>query len=83
MAIQDLFQCSCCCSCGLCCSKDVLCDKCELSTLSANGIPKEYVSEIKGLKYKSRNHSNSFNFSELYKKLNEISRCLSNDSVLL
>lgn len=72
MAISDLFNCSCCCSCGLCCSKDYLCDKCELATLAANGIPEHHVNEIHGLKYKSRNHGNNFNFSELYNKINEI-----------
>jgi hypothetical protein len=58
----------------LCCSKDVLCGKCELSTLRANGLSEKLVSEIQGLKYKSRNHGNGFQFSELWKKLNELGK---------
>lgn len=77
MAISELFNCSCCCSCGLCCSKEYLCEKCELATLAANGIPKGYLSEIQGLKYKSRSHGNGFEFSELYEKINDIVRRLS------
>jgi hypothetical protein len=52
----------------------VLCGKCELSTLRANGLSEKLVSEIQGLKYKSRNHGNGFQFSELWKKLNELGK---------
>ena len=61
-----------CCSCGLCCSKDYLCEDSATSTLEANGLPLTYLPEITGLKYKSPNHGNSFDFSEVYYKLQSL-----------
>ncbi|MDD5649055.1 MAG: hypothetical protein PHF86_01370 [Candidatus Nanoarchaeia archaeon] len=72
MAVSELFNTLCCCSCGGCCSKDKLCNQCEIATLKANGFSENLVNEIHGLKYKSKNHSNSFEFSELYYKLKEL-----------
>lgn len=72
MQFDDLFNSICCCSCGLCCSKESLCEVCEISTLNANGLPSELATEIKGLKMKSYNYGNGFEYSELYNKLREL-----------
>ena len=72
MALSELDNIICCCSCGRCCSKDKLCDACEISTLRANGISEDKINEIHGLKSKSSSTSNSFEFSELYYKLNKL-----------
>jgi len=65
MAIEDIFKSTCIASCGCCCSKETLCEKCEISTLRANGLPEECVSEIHGLSHRG-------NYSPLYWKLQEL-----------
>lgn len=78
MATEEIFSCVIVCGCGLCCSSESLCVKCEINTLLANGLPETLVPEIHGLKQKSGNHGNGFEFSELYKKLKQLQKDNSN-----
>ncbi len=74
MAISDIFKSIICCSCGLCCSKQVLCSNCELSTLRANGLKIELQSQISGLLKGRNGNPSKFQYSDLYYKIQELSK---------
>lgn len=59
--------------CGLCCRQQHLCEKCEISTMRANGLDESMVPEIRGLS-KIWNGDGQFRFSDLYDKLKKLVR---------
>lgn len=70
---EDLFNSIICASCGNCCSKQILCEKCEISTLQANGLSENLAPQISGLK-KVWPGNGGFKYSELYNKLSELKK---------
>jgi len=58
--------------CGGCCGNRLLCDNCSLATLRANGISVKHITDIKSLSC-VWNGNGGFKYSDLYKKLEELS----------
>lgn len=71
MSVGEIFTSVICASCGGC-PYDTLCSKCETATLKANGLHESLTHEISGLRRKNGS-GGSFQYSDLYKKLSEIS----------
>ena len=74
MAIGEIFNSVILASCGLCCdSGKPLCEKCEISTLEANGLSRTLSPKITGLS-KIWYGNGGFQYSDLYEKIKELKK---------